>query len=168
MVEAESDSERELSEKAFARDVKGHIDAIGTKYVKPAEGTYDFAFMYLPVEGIYYELVCGKTGALLKYAHDRRVFPVSPTTFTAYLQSAWAQSMECEQNAQRSCTTSLTCTRTRPFRETSARRNAIGRADEYVDARSASSVWEAREGERARGIEAPTAELTERGSGRAA
>ena len=102
MVEAEGDSERELHEKAFARDVKGHIDAIGSKYVKPAEGTYDFAFMYLPVEGIYYELVCGKTGALLKYAHDRRVFPVSPTTFTAYLQviAFGLKGMEFEQNAQ--------------------------------------------------------------------
>jgi DNA recombination protein RmuC len=102
MVEAESDAERELHEKAFGRDVKGHIDAIGAKYVKPAEGTYDFAFMYLPVEAIYYELVCGKTGALLKYAHDRRVFPVSPTTFTAYLQviAFGLKGMEFEQNAQ--------------------------------------------------------------------
>jgi DNA recombination protein RmuC len=102
MVEAEADAERELYEKSFARDVKGHIDAIGSKYIKPAEGTYDFAFMYLPVEGIYYELVCGKTGALLKYAHDRRVFPVSPTTFTAYLQviAFGLKGMEFEQNAQ--------------------------------------------------------------------
>jgi DNA recombination protein RmuC len=42
--------------------------------------------MYLPSEAIYYELVCGKTGALLAYAHDKRVLPVSPTTLTAYLQ----------------------------------------------------------------------------------
>jgi DNA recombination protein RmuC len=101
MVEAEADGERELYAKAFARDVKGHIDAIAQKYVKPSEGTYDFAFMYLPVEGIYYELVSGKTGALLKYAHDRCVFPVSPTTFTAYLQviAFGLKGMEFEQNA---------------------------------------------------------------------
>jgi DNA recombination protein RmuC len=101
MVEAESDGERELYSKAFARDVKGHIDAVAQKYIKPAEGTYDFAFMYLPVEGIYYELVSGKTGALLKYAHDRCVFPVSPTTFTAYLQviAFGLKGMEFEQNA---------------------------------------------------------------------
>src|SRR5207245_5944016 len=78
--------ERLLHEKAFGRDVKNHIDAISSKYIRPAEGTYDFAFMYIPVEAVYYELACGKTGALLQYAHDKRVFPVSPTTFTAYLQ----------------------------------------------------------------------------------
>ena len=101
MVEAQDDAERALYEKAFARDLKGHIDAVALKYIKPAEGTYDFAFMYLPVEGIYYELVCGKTGTLLKYAHDRRVFPVSPTTFTAYLQvlAFGLKGMEFEQNA---------------------------------------------------------------------
>jgi DNA recombination protein RmuC len=86
MVETEDDGERQLYEKAFARDVKGHIDAIGAKYIRPAEGTYDFAFMYVPVEAVYYELACGKTGALLQYAHEKRVFPVSPTTFVAYLQ----------------------------------------------------------------------------------
>jgi DNA recombination protein RmuC len=86
LVDAEDDSQRELHEKAFARDVKGHIDAIASKYIRPDEGTYDFAFMYLPSEAIYYELVCGKTGALLAYAHDKRVLPVSPTTLTAYLQ----------------------------------------------------------------------------------
>ena len=86
IVEAEDDAQRELYEKAFARDVKGHVDAIAGKYIRPDEGTYDFAFMYLPSEAIYYELVCGKTGVLLAYAHDKRVLPVSPTTFTAYLQ----------------------------------------------------------------------------------
>src|ERR687887_2015911 len=86
LVDAEDDAQRELYEKAFARDVKGHIDAIASKYIRPDEGTYDFAFMYLPSEAIYYELVCGKTGALLAYAHEKRVLPVSPTTLTAYLQ----------------------------------------------------------------------------------
>jgi DNA recombination protein RmuC len=86
LVEAETDDERLLAERQFGRDVKLHIDSIAAKYVRPDEGTYDFAFMYIPVEAVYYELACGKTGALLSYAHERRVFPVSPTTFTAYLQ----------------------------------------------------------------------------------
>jgi DNA recombination protein RmuC len=102
MLEADDDTARALHEKAFARDLKGHIDAVAQKYIKPAEGTYDFAFMYLPAEAIYYELVCGRTGALLQYAHDRRVFPISPTTFTAYLQviAFGLKGMEFEQNAQ--------------------------------------------------------------------
>jgi DNA recombination protein RmuC len=85
VVEAAEDAERELAEKAFGRDVKTHVDAIASKYIRPAEGTYDFAFMYLPSESVYYELVCGKTGALFQYALEKRVFPVSPATFHAYL-----------------------------------------------------------------------------------
>jgi DNA recombination protein RmuC len=86
LVEAKDEGERQTHEKAFARDLKTHIDAIASKYIRPAEGTYDFAFMYVPAEAVYYELVCGKTGALYSYALERRVFPVSPTTFSAYLQ----------------------------------------------------------------------------------
>src|SRR2546423_2466370 len=102
LVDAEDDAQRELYEKAFARDVKGHIDAIAGKYIRPDEGTYDFAFMYLPSEAIYYELVCGKTGALLAYAHEKRVLPVSPTTLTAYLQVVLLglKGLQIEQHAQ--------------------------------------------------------------------
>jgi DNA recombination protein RmuC len=85
VVEAGDDAARDLAEKAFARDVKSHIDAIASKYIRPAEGTYDFAFMYLPSEAVYYELVCGRTGALFQHALSKRVFPVSPSTFHAYL-----------------------------------------------------------------------------------
>ena len=101
LVEAESDDERTLAERQFARDVKQHIEAIAGKYIRPDEGTYDFAFMYIPVEAVYYELACGKTGALLAFAHERRVFPVSPTTFTAYLQviALGLRGMQIEQHA---------------------------------------------------------------------
>jgi DNA recombination protein RmuC len=101
LVEAENDDERTLAERQFARDVKQHIEAIATKYIRPDEGTYDFAFMYIPVEAVYYELACGKTGALLAHAHERRVFPVSPTTFTAYLQviALGLRGMQIEQHA---------------------------------------------------------------------
>ena len=86
LVEAEDDAQRVLHERAFARDVKGHVDSIAAKYIRPGDGTFDFALMYLPAEGVYYELVCGKTGALLQYAHGKRVFPVSPTTLYTQLQ----------------------------------------------------------------------------------
>jgi len=102
MVAAESDAERELGTKAFARDVKGHVDAIADKYIRPGEGTYDFALMYFPSEAVYYEVVNGRTGALLQYAHERRVFPVSATTFTAQLQviALGLKGMQIERNAQ--------------------------------------------------------------------
>jgi DNA recombination protein RmuC len=102
MVAAENVAEEELATKMFARDVKGHVDAIAVKYIRPGEGTYDWALMYLPAEAIYYELVSGKTGALLRYAHDKRVFPVSATTFTAYLQviAFGLKGMQIERNAQ--------------------------------------------------------------------
>ena len=85
LAEAETDDVRTVHERAFARDVKGHVDAIASKYIRPAEGTFDFAFMYVASESIYYELVCGKA-PLRDYAIARRVFPVSPSTFHAYLQ----------------------------------------------------------------------------------
>src|SRR5207247_4127008 len=68
LVNSEDDAERIVHERAFARDVKGHVDAIATKYVRPAENTFDFAFMYLPSESVYYELVNGRTGSLYGYA----------------------------------------------------------------------------------------------------
>jgi len=102
MLGADNDIERQQFEKAFARDVKTHIDAIASKYIRPDEGTYDFAFMYLPSEAVYYELACGKTGALLEYAHGKRVLPVSPTTLTAYLQVVvlGLKGLQIEQHAQ--------------------------------------------------------------------
>jgi DNA recombination protein RmuC len=102
LVNAESDAERELHEKAFGRDVKGHIDAIAAKYIRPGEDTFDFAFMYLPSESVYYELVCGKTGNLSGYAHGKRVIPVSPSTLHAYLLmvTQGLRALQIERHAQ--------------------------------------------------------------------
>src|SRR6266511_1889328 len=62
----------------------------------------NFALMYFPSEAIYYELACGKTGALLTYAHEKRVLPVSPATLTPYLQtiSLGLRGMQIEQHAR--------------------------------------------------------------------
>jgi DNA recombination protein RmuC len=87
-VDADDERARELHAKAFARDVKGHVDAIAQKYIRPDEGTYEFAFMYLPAESVYYELVCNRIGgdaSPVPYAQERKVIPVSPSTFHAYL-----------------------------------------------------------------------------------
>jgi DNA recombination protein RmuC len=88
LVEAEDDAAREAYGKQFSRDVKAHVDAIAQKYIRPDEGTYEFALMYLPAEAVYYELVCNRIGgdaSPLAYALERRVIPVSPSTLHAYL-----------------------------------------------------------------------------------
>jgi DNA recombination protein RmuC len=88
LVEADGDAERELYVKQFCRDVKAHVDAIAEKYIRPDEGTYEFALMYLPAEAVYYELVCNRLGGSsspLTYALERHVIPVSPSTLHAYL-----------------------------------------------------------------------------------
>ncbi|MEO8290017.1 MAG: DNA recombination protein RmuC [Gaiellaceae bacterium] len=101
-AETEDEAEGALHAKAFERDVKIHVDAIAGKYIRPAENTYDFALMYLPSESVYYELVCSKSGTLYRYALDKRVFPVSPTTFHAYLLviTLGLKGLQIEQHAQ--------------------------------------------------------------------
>ena len=101
IVEAEAEDEQLLHEKAFARDVRNHVDAIAAKYIRPEDGTYDFAFMYIPVEAVYYELACGRSSTVMGYAREKRVFPVSPTSFIAYLQVIilGMKGMQIEQHA---------------------------------------------------------------------
>jgi len=85
MVKASEKKEKELFEKEFVRDVRKHIDAISKKYILPAEGTMDFALMYIPSESVYYEVV-NQTDAL-DYARRVRVYMVSPSTLYAHLQT---------------------------------------------------------------------------------
>ncbi len=86
------DTRRVEYEEAFKKDLKKRIDET-SKYVRPKDGTLPFAFMYIPAEGIYYDLLNDGIGAvntrsLLDYAqNDKKVIIVSPTTFAAYLQS---------------------------------------------------------------------------------
>jgi DNA recombination protein RmuC len=100
-VNAGDDVERVAAHKLFVRDVNGHADAIAAKYIRPAEGTYDFAFMYVPSESVYYELMCG-SGGCAAYATAKHVFPVSPTMFHAYLQVIvmGLKGLQVEQHAQ--------------------------------------------------------------------
>lgn len=102
MVATHDEAETALHAKAFEHDVKIHVDAIAAKYVHPGEGTYDFALMYLPAESVYYELVCSKSGNLYRYALEKRVFPVSPLTFHAYLLviTLGLKGLQIEQHAQ--------------------------------------------------------------------
>ena len=85
MASAESDAEKKTLEKEFERDVKAHIDNISKKYILTEEGTIDYALMYIPSESVYYEIV--NSISLFDYAAAKRVLPVSPTTFYAYLRA---------------------------------------------------------------------------------
>lgn len=89
-----NETRKEELEKDFRNDLKKRIDETA-KYVRPEEGTLPFAFMFIPAEGIYYDLLINEVGAvkvntrsLIDYAsNEKRVIIVSPTTFSAYLQS---------------------------------------------------------------------------------
>ncbi len=94
IVEEKNPSEREKLEKAFVNDLKMRITETA-KYIKPGEGTMDFAFMFIPHEAIYYDLLINKIGALKedsesliqRAASKYHVLIVSPTSFLAYLQT---------------------------------------------------------------------------------
>jgi len=75
----------EQIKKDFERDVKKHIEDISRKYILTDEGTLDYALMYIPSEAVYYEIVNNQT--LFDYAQGKRILPVSPTTFYAYIKA---------------------------------------------------------------------------------
>jgi DNA recombination protein RmuC len=92
LLDEKDDDRKAEYEEAFKRDLKKRIDET-SKYIRPEEGTLSFAFMYIPAESIYYDLVTGSVGSvnarnLLDYAqNEKKVIIVSPTTFFAYLNS---------------------------------------------------------------------------------
>lgn len=103
------EGEKEKLEKAFKQDLKNRIDET-SKYIKPTEGTMDFAFMFIPSEAIYYDLLINKVGAvqvstqdLVEYAFkDKHVIIVSPTSFLAYLQTVLQglRALQIEESAK--------------------------------------------------------------------
>jgi DNA recombination protein RmuC len=92
-IEEEDEIRKAVIEKEFVADIKKRIDET-SKYVREKDNTLPFAFMYIPAEGIYYDLIVNKVGSnkssersLIDYALDKKVVIVSPTTFSAYLNS---------------------------------------------------------------------------------
>jgi DNA recombination protein RmuC len=109
LIEETDKSKRELIAKQFKIDLKNRIDETA-KYIRPNENTLDYAFMFIPSEAIYYDLLINQVGAtntsardLLEYAFiDKKVIIVSPTTLLAYLQTVLQglRSLQIEEQAK--------------------------------------------------------------------
>lgn len=109
LVDEKDKLRREALIKAFKADLKNRIDET-SKYIRPREGTMDYAFMFIPSEAIYYDLLVNKIGAtdtnardLIEYAfREKNVIIVSPTTFMAYLQTVLQglRSLQIEEQAK--------------------------------------------------------------------
>jgi len=99
-LEAQEESIKNAFRKKFIQDVKNRVDEIAQKYILPEENTYDFGFMYIPAENVYYEVVVKED--LLSYFVSKKVIPVSPNTFYAYLQviCLGLKGMKIEENAK--------------------------------------------------------------------
>jgi DNA recombination protein RmuC len=90
IAKAQTDDERLKARRQFQKDVTSHIDKIASDYIRPAEGTIDFALMYIPAENIYYETIVkyeGDAKDILQYSLDKKVIPVSPNLLYAYLMT---------------------------------------------------------------------------------
>ncbi len=109
LLETKDEAERQRLEIAFRDDLKNRIDETA-KYIKPEEGTMEFAFMFIPAEAVYYDLLVNKIGAvksntrdLIQYAAgEKKVMIVSPTTFLAYLQTVLQglKALQIEESAK--------------------------------------------------------------------
>ena len=110
LMNAEGDDDTAYFQNEFKKDIQKRIDETA-KYIKPDEGTLPFAFMFIPAEGIYYDLLVNEVGSvkvntrsLIDYAYkDKKVIIVSPTTFAAYLQSVLYgfKAYKVEKNAKK-------------------------------------------------------------------
>jgi DNA recombination protein RmuC len=90
IVNSTSEEEKPRLRRQFLKDVSAHVDKIASGYIRPVEGTLDFALMYIPAENIYYETIIqcpDDSEDMLHYCLDRKVIPVSPNLLYAYLMT---------------------------------------------------------------------------------
>ena len=90
IAKAQNDDERIKARRQFQKDVAFHIDKIASNYIRPTEGTVDFALMFIPAENVYYETIikyADDTKEILQYALDKKIIPVSPNLLYAYLMT---------------------------------------------------------------------------------
>src|SRR6185369_16836312 len=109
LIDEKDKTQREIIVKTFKADLKNRIDETA-KYIRPSEDTLDYAFMFIPSEAIYYDLLVNNVGAtgtnsrdLIEYAFvDKKVIIVSPTTLLAYLQTVMQglKSLQIEEQAK--------------------------------------------------------------------
>lgn len=108
MIEVQDKTQRQALLARVKADLKSRIDET-SKYIRPSEGTMDFAFMFIPSESLYYDLLINNVGEgsssrdLIEYAfRDKKVIIVSPTSFLAYLQTVLQglRSLQIEEQAR--------------------------------------------------------------------
>ena len=106
-ITSDNEDQKKSFKKEFISSVKKRIDEISEKYINPAEGTFDFAIMYIPAENVYYEAIINdsltnKDYEIFNYSMARHVIPVSPNSFYAYLQALayGLRGLQIEQEAK--------------------------------------------------------------------
>jgi len=100
MLDAAEEQLKSGFRKKFIQDVKNRVNEISQKYILPQENTYDFALMYIPAENVYYEVIIKED--IFSYCMSKKVIPVSPNTFYAYLQviCLGLKGLKIEENAK--------------------------------------------------------------------
>jgi DNA recombination protein RmuC len=105
IAESTNEDEKRALRRDFLRDVRRRVDEIASRYIRPAEGTLPFALMYVPAENVYYEAIIRNEDEpfqLYRHCLDKRVIPVSPNSFYAYLQTIMVglKGMQVSQRAE--------------------------------------------------------------------